>query len=424
MSAPSPTVPRGRVTPAAPVGLAVLGLVLAGLAARPVVTSTSAELPEVVAALHGSGVLTGLISALPPLVFALGSFLAPPVVGRLGVAHALAVAAVTAAVGLVLRVTVVGTAVFLTGTVIALAGIALANVCLPAAVKRYLPDRAGLGTAVYTLMLALGTALAAAATVPVGSLVGGWRVGLGVWAGLAAVAAPPWLALARRTPAAAPAPSHVPSHVPSRTGRVGPGRSRQLGIADIARTRLGRAAAILFAGQASSAYVMFAYLPQIATDHGLSDATGGLLLGWFSLLGVVAAAVPLLVGRLRDQRWLIWALAGLWVVGDLTLGFVPGGAWVATTAAGLGGSLFTVALALIPLRSATVDGSSALSAFSQGVAYLVSATVVFAAGVVRDLTGSFNLVLPVLALLMVPVAIAGNRAGQEAVVEEETGGSG
>lgn len=412
----APTVTRAPVGRVVPVGLVVVGLVIAGFAGRPVVTSTSAELPSVVAALRASGALTGLVSALPPLVFAVGSFLAPLAINRLGVARALAAAGGTAAVGLLLRVAVVDLPVFLVGTVVALAGVALANVALPTAVKRFLPGRTGAGTAAYTLMLAAGTAVAAAVTVPLGALLGGWRVGLGMWAATALLAALPWLAVAgRERPPLVPAAADTTPATAPGPAAAGPAT---FGVAQVARSGLGRAVAIVFAGQASSSYVMFAYLPSIAVDDGVSRAAAGLLLGWFSLLGVVSSAVPLLAGRLRDQRLLIAGLAACWVVGDLGLAFAPRSAWVWTTAAGLGSALFTLALTLIPLRSATVAGSAALSAFAQGVAYLVSAVVVFAAGIVRDRTGSFDPVLVGLAVLMGPVTLAGLRAGRPGAVED------
>lgn len=417
-----------RPVHAVPTGLVVLGLLVSGFSARPSVTSTSAELPTVVAALGGSAVLTGLVSALPPLVFAAGSFIAPPVIARLGVSRALAAAALTAALGLLLRVSFVTTPVFLGGTVVALAGVAVANVALPTAVKRHLPDRTGAGTAAYTLMLAAGTAVAAAVTVPLGALLGGWRAGLGMWAVVAAVAALPWLAVSRTIPdraeraRATEARAEMSARVTAARAGGAPkttGPATVFGVRHVARTRVGRAVAVLFAGQAASSYVYFAYLPTIATDAGRTREVAGLLLGWFAALGIVSALVPLLAGRLPDQRALIVVLAGLWVVGDLGFAFAPGAAWVWATASGLGASLFTVALLLVPLRTSTVAGSAALSAYSQGVAYLVSASFVFGAGVVRDLTGGWTVVLVGLAVVMLPVAWAGTVAGRVSVVEDD-----
>lgn len=405
MTATAPTRDRVRV-PLVPVALVLAGLAAAGFAGRLPVTSTSAELPAVVAALGGSGVLTGLVSALPPLVFAAGSFLAPPVIARAGVARTLVAATLVVALGLVARVAVVRVGVFLAGTVLALAGIALANVALPAAVKLYLPHRAGLGTATYTLLLAAGTAVAAAATVPLGQLLGGWRAGLGMWALLAVLAALPWIGVAAR--------DRGPATEPGGPAAVA---GAPVGIGQVARSRLGRAIATVFAGQAASSYVLFAYLPSIAVEAGASRTAGGLVLGLFSVLGVAGSVVPLLAGRLADQRALVIGLAALWVVGDVGLVVAPGHPWPWAAAAGLGASLFPLSLALIPMRSATVLGSAALSAFAQGTAYLLAAVFVFLAGVVHDATGSWTPVLLGLALVMVPVSLAGLRAGRPGLVE-------
>ncbi len=83
------------------------------------------------------------------------------------------------------------------GSGLALAGAAIGNVLIPTLVKRYFPERTGAMTALYTTALAIGMTGGAALTGPAERAFGGdWRVGLGAWAGLALVAASPWLALA------------------------------------------------------------------------------------------------------------------------------------------------------------------------------------------------------------------------------------
>ena len=73
-----------------------------------------------------------------------------------------------------------GTAGFLAASALALMGIAVSNVLMPVIVKRWFPDRVGSMTGLYSMALALGTAAAAAVTVPMTEALGGsWRIGLG-----------------------------------------------------------------------------------------------------------------------------------------------------------------------------------------------------------------------------------------------------
>ena len=113
---------------------------------------------------------------------------------------------------------------------LALAGIAVANILLPMLVKQHFPHRTGLVTGAYTMALTVGTTVAAASAVPIAHAFGSWRAGLGVWAGLAAVAVLPWVPLALRARAAArratpTAPVAAPGAGPARPhpARLGDG---------------------------------------------------------------------------------------------------------------------------------------------------------------------------------------------------------
>ena len=74
-----------------------------------------------------------------------------------------------------------------------MAGIAIGNVSLPAAVRRYFPHRLGVMTGLYTMAMQLGSAAAAGGTTPLADAGGSWRAGLGVWALPAVLALTPWI---------------------------------------------------------------------------------------------------------------------------------------------------------------------------------------------------------------------------------------
>ena len=117
------------------------------------------------------------------------------------------VALLAVVAGLVGRAVTHSEAAFLVLSMLALGGMAMANVLLPSLVKLHFPDRIGTVTAIYTTALAIGLTAALVLTVPISDAYGGWRVGLGAWAVLALVAALPWLGLVghdrrwRRSPA-------------------------------------------------------------------------------------------------------------------------------------------------------------------------------------------------------------------------------
>ncbi|MER6040637.1 MFS transporter, partial [Streptomyces sp. NPDC001856] len=188
--------PPGAPTRAWRTRLVVVGIVLAALNLRPAITSLGALLEEVRDDLGMSGSVAGLLTSVPPLCFAVFGLAAPRLARRFGPGAVVCAGMAAIGAGLLIRPWAGGTAGFLAASALALMGIAVSNVLMPAIVKRWFPDRVGSMTGLYSMALALGTATAAAATVPVTEALGGdWRSGLAVWAALAAAAVLPWLAL-------------------------------------------------------------------------------------------------------------------------------------------------------------------------------------------------------------------------------------
>ncbi len=120
-----------------------------------------------------SPAVSGVLTTLPVICFALTGAAAPRLSRRMG-AHRLTVAAlVTMTVGMLARVAVSGAWAFIGLSVFALTGGAITNVLMPSLVKRHFPHRIGRMTAVYTTAMALAQTLAAGLSVPIGSAGGG-----------------------------------------------------------------------------------------------------------------------------------------------------------------------------------------------------------------------------------------------------------
>ncbi|GGM60996.1 MFS transporter [Micromonospora sonchi] len=367
-------------TPRTTGGLLVLaGMLLVALNLRAAVTSLGALLDEVRVGLAFSGAMAGFITTLPAIAFAGLGAVTPWLVRRLSPARLLVFGMLALAVGQLLRALTGSAVVFLLTSALALAGIAVANILLPMLVKQHFPHRTGLVTGAYTMALTVGTTVAAASAVPVAHAFGSWRAGLGVWAGLAAVAVLPWLPAALRSRAT----TRRATRGATTTGRSGirPGR-----------TRLGWAMAIYFGAQSLSGYAIMGWLAQLFRDAGFRPQDAGLLLAGVTALGVpIALLMPALAGRLGTLRPLIFALTAASSLAYLGLAFAPrDGAvlWVVLLAFGQGA--FPLILTTIGLRARTADGTVALSAFAQSTGYVIAALGPLLVGILYETTGGWT----------------------------------
>ncbi|MFJ2178323.1 CynX/NimT family MFS transporter [Streptomyces sp. NPDC087851] len=424
-TAPSSTAPSSKWR----TRLLVAGLVLAALNLRPAITSLGALLEEVRDGLHMSGTLAGVLTSVPPLCFAVFGFTAPRLARRFGPGAVVLAGMVAITAGVALRPFAGGTAGFLAASAFALMGIAVSNVLMPVIVKRDFPDRVGTMTGLYSMGLALGTAAAAAVTVPMTQALGGsWRTGLGVWAVLAAVAVLPWIVLARdrsATAAGSPAPSTATATATA-TGATGaPGGSGGGGGAPglrLGRSRTAWALACFFGLQATGAYITMGWMPQIFRDAGVPAGTAGLLLAVIMAMGVpLAFVIPRVATRMTNQGPIVVALGlcGLTAYAGLYLAPV-GGAWVWAVLLGISNCAFPLALTMIGLRSRTGAGVGRLSAFAQSTGYLISIPGPVLVGMVYEYSGGWGLPIALMAGFLVPQMAMGVIAGRDRTIEDET----
>ncbi|MEJ8566488.1 MFS transporter [Elongatibacter sediminis] len=382
----------------------VAGIVLLGFNLRPVAVSVGPLLAEVEQGLGMGEVATALLTSLPVLAFAFFGALAPAAAGRAGL-HRLTFLALLAVVGGLLgRSATSSVPLFLLLSMVALAGMAAANVLLPSLVKLHFPNRIGLLTALYTAALSVGITVSSVFTVPLAVQFGSWRGGLAFWAVAAAVAAVPWVLLLRHDAAL-------------RT------RRRSISLWQVARTRLGWTMALFFGLQAAQAYTVFGWFAQVYRDAGFSPAHAGMMLGLVTGVSIpLSLWAPNAVARTSNQTRLMLGLITCYPLGYLGLAVAPvSGAWLWALLVGVGMSIFPVVLTLIALRSRTADGTAALSGFAQSVGYGLSAIGPFGIGLIYHATEGW--VWPMLALSVVGVATAvlAVSAGRSQYIEDQIG---
>nr|WP_245694567.1 MFS transporter [Streptomyces abyssalis] len=397
------------------VRVVAVGLVLAALNLRPAISALGPLLKEIRGDLGMSGAVAGLLTSVPALCFAAFGSLAPRLARRRGPAPVVFAGMVAIAAGLTLRPLAGGTAAFLAASALALAGIAVSNVLMPVVVKRWFPSRIGSMTGLYSMGLALGTACAAAVTVPMTDALGGsWRAGLGAWALLGVLAILPWAVVlkdpgSRRTEAPAGGDSAAASTAEGEAARI------RIGASPTAW-----ALAVFFGLQASAAYIILGWLPQIFRDAGVSASSAGLMLAVTMGMGVpLAFVVPRLAARMRHQGPLVVALGLCGLTGYAGLWLAPaGGAWLWALLLGIANCAFPVALTMISLRSRSSAGVVKLSAFAQSTGYLLSIPGPLLVGVLRDASGGWHVPLLLMAGLLLAQTLTGVLAGRDRVIED------
>ncbi|RFU37590.1 MFS transporter [Actinomadura logoneensis] len=393
----------------------MLLIVLVAVNLRPALTAVGPLVGEIRDDLHLSGTAAGALTTLPLMFLGsyglLAAFLRrPPRPEALPVA---AMVALTAAIGL--RMIPVTPALF-AGSLVAGMAISIGNIAVPGIIKRDHPQRIALVTALYTVALSGGAALGSGLAVPMQHATGGsWRGPLTLLAVPSALAALFWLPRLLRVRRAAAA---------AETGAAASDAVAPVSHRDVARkvwrSRLAWQITLFFGLQSSLAYVMFAWLPTLLTDRGLSESSAGFVTAASSLIQIIGnMCLPLLTARLRDQRPIAVLVGVLSAAGFAGLAWAPmGGMWLFVVVLGLGqGASFALALSMIGLRSPDAATAAQLSGMVQGLGYVISAFGPLLIGALRDATSGWTVPMALVVAIALAETVPGLGAGRARVMD-------
>jgi CP family cyanate transporter-like MFS transporter len=388
----SSTVHRG--------GLLLVGILLVAANLRPAITSVGPVLGTIRESLHlSSGTASALIS-VPLIAFALVSPAAPWLARRLGMERALGLSLAALGVGIVIR-SVPWLPGLWIGTVLLGVAIAVLNVILPALVKRDYPDRIGQLTGTYSAVQAGMAALAAGIAVPIAGLApSGWRLSLGIWAGLVIIALAVFAPQLRRrtlpeTEATAPVTYRSPWS-----------------------SALAWQVTAFMGVQSTVFYILITWLPSIEHSTGVDAATAGFHQLLLNALGIAGSlSVAALIPRMKDQRVIVAVctiLSALAIVGVMTDPALNA-LWISIGGLGLGAS-FVLAISLFGLRTVHHGQTAALSGMAQSLGYLLAAAGPILIGIIHDATGGWTVALVIILGLLVAQFVAGMFASRSRLI--------
>jgi CP family cyanate transporter-like MFS transporter len=406
--------------------LLISAIVLTAFNLRTAVTGFSPLLETIGADLSFGLSLFGAFGTIVTASFAVFGFAATAIARRFGLEWTLVVATAATTVGIALRAASPGATTLILSTVVAFAGVGMTNVLIVPIVKQYFASRIKTVTSLYLSLLQLGQFTAPLLAVPV-AVAAGWRVAIGMWAVLTALAFALWFVAAvaaarRRTRSAVGRAGASSDTVGDRVGTPDAPDAPDVAPVDSGdatspvhgawRSPLLWSMVLMFGMTALNTYAIITWLPTILVDAGIDPALGGALLALFSVFGLGAAFVvpPLAVG-MRNPVVIVIVCVVLLAVGYTGLLVAPlEGAVIWVVALGLGVSTFPLCLTLVNVRTRTTAGSSLLSGAMQGIGYGLACVGPLLIGLLHDLGdgwgGSYLFLYATLGVLLVSGIVA------------------
>lgn len=378
-------------------GRLLLGISLVLIAAnlRPVFSSVSVLLPEIVQATGMSGLAASILTTLPVVCLGLFAPFAPHLAQRYGAERVLLGVLIVLTLGSALRGLGTASSLFI-GAGLAGAAIAMGNVLLPGVVKRDFPDKAAIMTGCYTMALCGGAASAAGFTIPIEhGLNGAWHLALAFWAIPAGLVLLLWLPQALRS-------KHDVAHRGSR-------------VVGLWKDRLAWQVTLFMGFQSSTAYIVFGWLAPMLRERGLSAAAAGGIVSFSILVQVITClAVPSIATRRKSQSFVNIFLVGCAALPLIGYLFLPIWAfWPLAVFQGIGqGGLIAAAMMMIVLRAPDAQIAAHLSGMAQFIGYMIAASGPLLVGLIRNATGSFTACAVLFVILGLIAGTSGWLAGR------------
>ena len=338
---------------------AALLIILVGLNVRSPITSVSPLLAPIGEEFQLTTSGLAVLTAIPVLLFAIASPLAPALLRGFGLERAVAALLVILALAVLLR-PLGAPPLFLTTVAIGIC-IAVLGILLPQLIRTYFPRRVGLWAGIYTTSFGVSAAAGAGFAVPVLMMLeDSVRLALAIWGVPVAVAGifACFLTVRLRSGGA---------RMPVRSDRKAGSTLLAPGIISVTG---------FFGCQALVYFSLTSWLPTIYIARGMAPADAGLLLAWMSIAGLPASLLaPTLASRRRLRTPLVVAIAVLAAAGLSGVIFGPTElAGVAVALLGIAQSAaFGLAVALIVFAAPSVEATAGFSAVAQGAGYGLAA---------------------------------------------------
>ncbi|MBK5375473.1 cyanate transporter [Pseudomonas sp. TH43] len=350
----------------------MLAIMLVALNLRPSMAAVGPLLSAIRGEISLSFSLASLLTMLPVMAMGLAMFFGIGISQRLGERRTVLLSLLIIGLATLSRLFVDSAAELIISAVLAGIGIALIQALMPALIKSRFADNVSMCMGLYVTSIMGGAAIAASFAPQVMVQTASWRLGLAIWAVLALMALLFWWTQRASLP-------HAMTTVVKKESFFANSRAWLLA---------------LFFGLGTASYTcVLAWLAPYYVEKGWSEQNAGLLLGFLTAMEVISGlVVPAIANRSRDRRVVLMALLGLIIAGFCGLILSPQHfslLWPCLLGLGIGG-LFPMSLIVSLDHLDNPQRAGGLTAFVQGIGYLIAGLSPLLAGMIRDQLGSFE----------------------------------
>ncbi len=351
----------------------MISVVLVALNLRPSMAAVGPLLSSIRGDVPLSFSSAALLTMLPVMTMGLAMFFGMGLAKRFGEHRSILLSLLVIGVATLSRLFLDSALELIVSAIAAGIGIAMIQALMPALIKSRFSDNVSLFMGLYVTAIMGGAALAASFSPFVQTHTGSWRIGLAIWAVLALLALVFWYAQRSVMP-------------PLPEAGSGPQES-------FFGNRRAWLLAIFFGLGTASYTCVLAWLAPYYVEQGWSEQDAGLLLGFLTAMEVVSGLItPAIANRRQDKRGVVAVLLVLIIIGFCGLILSPRSLsllWPCLLGLGIGG-LFPMSLILSLDHLDNPRRAGGLTAFVQGIGYLIAGLSPLIAGMIRDQLGSFE----------------------------------
>lgn len=374
--------------------LIILGVIFLSLILRTPITSVGAILGTLKSILDINNTVAGFITTIPLIAFAIFSPMVAKLSNKAGLEKTLLLAVVTISIGLALRF-YINTYVFFLTTFIIGVGITVGNVLLPGLVKKYYPEKLGLMTGFYAVVMNVGAAVAAGISYPIlSSNIGGEKFSTGlavnIWLVIAVINVFVYTAMSKNSSVSEVKDSHEKVY----------GYFKHSKMWTIMLS-MGLQSALF--------YCSVSWFAEIMISKGFTPETAGLLLSISQFAQFPSTfIVPILADKLHNKLiipvvitigYLVSLVGMLYTSGNFAIMLI----FIIIFALAGGGS-FSYVMYLFSVKSRNESEAADISGLAQSGGYLLAAVFPPLLGYIRDISdwnkGLYVLILTAAVLLV------------------------